>query len=371
MKLHNLLVIIAAIAAFGMVNPLCGAAPRKVTIWVHGTRIGSFMPLGIVSTLEGLEHRVLYAPPGLHQANEIDPELYHHKIPGFISAADPARFPLKDIWVYGWSGDLDSRARQEAGLRLSTDLKPLIQKYIQQDGQPPEITFITHSHGGNVILIMSQYLTLKDLGNIPITAIMLACPVQKATEQFIKSPLFGQIYNIHSHDDIVQIIDPQAFSSLSEGTKEAFSTGSFDPLTGAIKSTLKDFGNMLSSAWEKVKKFENPLTSFSILSNREFAPQANLKQARVSWKGYAPWTSEDFAVLGKYKDTVQSIKDMLQKIVGMKDRGLVHMEFMFPLFFKRLPLTLQTTDTLWKQRSGKASDPDVAIVLQGNATPAK
>jgi len=334
---------------------------RRVTIWVHGTRVGSFMPLGIISTLAGLEHRVLYAPPGLHTPDEINPELYHHKIPGFISAADPARFPLEDFYVYGWSGDLDFNARIKAGAILAKELKELVAYYIDQDGAAPEITFITHSHGGNVVLEMTKSISLKDLGDVPVTALFLACPVQQATEKLIANPLFKHIYNIHSHDDIVQISDPQAFGFISDNVRAAYNTGSFDPLTGIIEGV----GDRISGAWDKLKKFENPFAGVEIFSGREFKPQSNLKQARVSWIGLAPWTSQDFAVLGKYKDDVESIKNSLQKLLAIKNRGLVHMEFMFPLFFSRLPQTLKMTDDLWTKRSKQEKDPDVVIKLQG------
>src|SRR3972149_4780234 len=189
--------------------------PKPITIWVHGTRASFFIPIHINAELEKSLDAATDTPLGLHAAQSIDPSLKHYKITKTLSDSDATQFPFNRFYVFGWSGELDTRARNEAAQQLYTCLTQLVADYEKKEGIKPVIQIISHSHGGNVALKMACHAHEE----LPFTIsklILLACPVQKHTIPFTNHPLFEKIYAIHSHVDMVQILDLQRLHPIKE-----------------------------------------------------------------------------------------------------------------------------------------------------------
>lgn len=96
----------------------------------------------------------------------------------------------------------------------------MVVEYESKYGVKPEITLITHSHGGNVVLNMAA---LKDNdGDFAVQAILLACPVQHETKELVADPFFKKVYSFYSTSDILQIIDPQGMYKTDTNQKRHF-----------------------------------------------------------------------------------------------------------------------------------------------------
>ncbi len=68
---------------------------------------------------------------------------------------------------------------------------------------------------------------------------MLACPIQEETKEYIKHTMFKNIYSIHSHLDMVQVLDPQGWPVYKKTIQHIFSSSSFDEALNTAKK-LKD-----------------------------------------------------------------------------------------------------------------------------------
>lgn len=179
-----------------------------VTIWIHGTRLFS---------------RALY--------QEDIP--YHEGLEPAESAAIPPR--LKHIgtalgtlhlYIFGWSGKLCFIEREKAAARLYQELITLVHEYQTKTGTTPRLRIIAHSHGGNVALNLGLCCTDPKLSIDEL--ILLACPVQDKTKEFVDHPLFKKIYALYSALDIIQIIDPQGIYAHRGRAKTFFSKRNFD-----------------------------------------------------------------------------------------------------------------------------------------------
>ena len=112
-------------------------------------------------------------------------------------------------YTFGWSGLLSVRKRHKAAEELYFALQAEIKKFKAQNIKP-KITLVTYSHGGNVALYLpmiqeGQESKENRTDSIYVdTLIMLACPIQKETDYFVKSDLFTKVYNIFSTEDFVQ-----------------------------------------------------------------------------------------------------------------------------------------------------------------------
>ena len=97
--------------------------------------------------------------------------------------------------------------RKENGQRLYKELLDVAHSFEQQCGTKPRIRILGHSHGGNVILNMAKFNTTQNI-NID-ELVLLACPVQQATANYITHPMFKKIYSLYSRVDLLQVVDPQ------------------------------------------------------------------------------------------------------------------------------------------------------------------
>lgn len=181
-----------------------------VTIFIHGT-----LPPEPIRNLPVLD-KFFFCPQGLILAEtlqNISGEKNYHlaQVPFVLYQSDPENFDLKDFYLFGWSGALSPKARLEAALLLYNNIKEL---------NLHNIRLITHSHGGNVALNLKVIAEKHNDNKFKIDElILLACPVQKQTSNYINSHIFKKKYSFHSHLDIIQVIDPQGFHDLYENLK--------------------------------------------------------------------------------------------------------------------------------------------------------
>lgn len=185
-----------------------------VTVWVHGTKLPP----------QSILYFFLYRKLGLHRAVCYDWVYRLRSIAQELSQADPEHYPLKHIYFFGWSGNLNFIAREKAARDLHASIVSLRTHYKNHYGKDPILRVITHSHGGNVVLNMANLEHTFKVDEL----IMLACPVQDETSYLVTSPLFKQVYAFYSTGDMIQVADPQGLYKKNKyGTRNFFSCRRF------------------------------------------------------------------------------------------------------------------------------------------------
>lgn len=169
-----------------------------VTVFVHGTHR---LPRLVPKTMNSLYQRFNYKP-GLHSLKNCPRQFCYARFLKRIAYSERTRFPLDHCYLFCWPGGLDNAIRLEAARELHQELTKLHKKYKEY-----QLTVITHSHGGNVVLNLAM-LNIEKEYQID-TLILLACPVQECNKQGVFSSLFKEIYAPYSSWDILQVLDPQ------------------------------------------------------------------------------------------------------------------------------------------------------------------
>lgn len=271
----------------------------SVTVWIHGTKPQHILPAPLSHIHIEKLHQFMHCEPGLHLAQALNHSFHHHQIATILHEHDPETFPWETLYLFGWSGLLSKNERLKAAQKLHKALKQLIDQYEGLYHQKPFIRLITHSHGGNVALHLADIDTYDHFPLIIDELTLLACPVQKPTALLLKSQLFKKIYSLHSHWDMVQVADPQGLPAIKKALGEIFSVKSFQQ--------LKDLFHSIE---------QEPL-----FSARHFNPSSKLIQA----------------------------------LVKMNGRGILHIEFMLEPFVAILPTILETL------KHTKPSEKDLTI----------
>ena len=174
-----------------------------LTIFIHGTL--PFSPLLKIPSL----HTFCFCPPGLNCADNFDQKYHLARLATLLCKAQPDTYLLNRFYFFGWSGQLSARARKLAAQELYSSLKAL--NYNQTGG----IRIITYSHGGNLALNLALIAQEHNDSQLIIEElILLACPVQQETRELVYNPLFKRIYSLHSHKDMIQVLDPQKVHAL-------------------------------------------------------------------------------------------------------------------------------------------------------------
>jgi len=282
-----------------------------VTIYLHGTHLNAIIPIGGISRhAKALEERIHGGPKGLHPVIDIDEKYYVRTIGMILNSVDPKEYPLENFYSFVWSGQLDARKRhKEAHALYSQIMDRIVKPYEKAYGVPPIIRIITHSHGGNVALQLARVGHKKSHGFTVDQLILLACPVQKETSKYISDPMFKQVFNIHSHDDMIQILYMQKFHPLHPALVQAWNEKTMDPIKCAF--------------WECVDR--------PFFSERHFVGNPNLRQVRVEWNGKPHWNPEDTDLFGI------ATMHKITRPIDRSNRGLMHIEFIIPTFFHNLP----------------------------------
>jgi hypothetical protein len=255
-----------------------------INIWIHGTKPQRLFPDPISSMHIEPLHKFMYCKRGLHRAQELDTSFHHHAIALALHKGNPHEFPWETLYLFGWSGALNVQERWAAAQRLYKDLKIICADYKQTYQEQPTIRIIGHSHGGNVALNLARLHEQAPYPCVITDLMLLACPVQTVTAPFVKSPLFCKIYSLHSHWDFMQIADPQGWPTLKQELLKLFHATSIADLKISIAR----------------------IEQGQFFSGRHFQPRRNLIQA----------------------------------VIKMDGRHLLHIEFMLIPFVKNIPLLL-------------------------------
>lgn len=184
-------------------NPSVSSPYHVITVFVHGTKLFT----------DKILKNFFHSPDGLILASKFDKQYHLRSLADALSGADPKHYPSGTMYLFGWNGDLSFKERMGAAVLLHRELCDVINQYEQKYKVKPKIRIITHSHGGNVVLNMAN---LKNEQNLVIDElILLACPVQKETVDFILSPMFKEVFVLYSSTDLLQVIDPQGLYNWS------------------------------------------------------------------------------------------------------------------------------------------------------------
>ncbi len=221
-----------------LVSGLCALEKAKVTVWVHGTQ-NTYNYFGY-----GPIKNFFYRQNGLNPVKALDKKYHLRSIAGYLYEAAAEEFPLDHFYVYGWSGKLSFKERRLAAKNLLFELSSLVEAYEKKYGCAPELTVITHSHGGNVLLSLALLLEDYPVNFMINRLVLLACPVQTATKNGIKSPLFEKVYSFYSSTDLLQVLDPQGLYRLENRGKTFFSERLFPFQQNIVQRNLSATGGM-------------------------------------------------------------------------------------------------------------------------------
>ena len=230
-----------------------------VTILVHGTKHSALLPPYIDGKYKDPINNLLYGKLGLNHVSNCDPKTYFVKLANTLSESDSDNFQINNFYLFGWSGRLSQKYRSDA----AKELRKAILELYNKPNPPTHLRIITHSHGGNVALHLAEALK-KDKGIQIDELILLACPVQKRTENLVKSPSFRKIFSLYSDGDFLQIIDPQGLHGLL-----------YD-----LGHTKWDIDSLKALAQKTAKK--------TLLSARQFPHSENLVQIKLVMNNHNP-----------------------------------------------------------------------------------
>lgn len=320
------------------------AEPQQITVWVHGSHFSGPLFSRLSKRVALIEKHVFHCPDGLCQLQQLPKNSYLRTIAAILAQADPQHFSTEGFYGFGWNGSLTFKARRIAAKKLFDSLKHVA----EQLPEPPEITIITHSHGGNVALNLAALMPRTSINtwgikgdarmfrsnsNItpqnPFTIkrlVLLACPVQGETKYFATHSMFRKIYAIHSHRDTLQIMDPQALHTFGDWCGKWF---------GKIWRSPLDEERMVEGALQS----KDDITR-AFFSERHF-PAKSVIHIHPFWFKTGPWGTEDLAIFPALRKTISRITRMTQRMMRTyKGYELRHIEFMLPSFLKKLPRIL-------------------------------
>lgn len=187
------------------ISPLIPPIKPPFTVWIHGTRLLKN------STFKN----VFESKAQLQKINALKKRTYLKTIAETLCSHNPAQFSYETFYVFGWSAKLKAHAREQSAYILYEQLLAHIEDYKQKYGATPYIRMITHSHGGNIALNLAKVAQKEKKDIIIDELVLLACPVQLNTQNFLKDPLFKKVYAFYSSLDFVQVLAPQIYHKSS------------------------------------------------------------------------------------------------------------------------------------------------------------
>jgi len=305
-----------------------------ITVWIHGTKSREFLMSRLSEFTQSMEDELLGCKQGLHKITSLKKKQNHYLLAKELSDGCPQQFSWDHFYIFGWSGKLNHPERQNGARQLYHALKELVLFYQKKYSTNPQITIIAHSHGGNVALNMAATVD-KECSLVIDKLILLACPVQNYTIDLVKAPLFKKIYSIHSHTDMLQILDPQGLHPFF-----------------ALKR-MAEFKNAFNISKKR-----------PLFSRRHFPISPKIVHSCIRWKKGIPWKKP----LNTITDSIylRPIRIALQNIDKIKsNRGLLHIEFTLLPFITNLPKVIDQLDTVMKRTANCISNanPDTVIHL--------
>jgi len=206
-----------------------------ITVWIHGTHFFR----------RPIFYSIFNGKATLKQARFFDPDQSFYTIAKTIATSSPEKFPLDTFYIFGWSGRLCAQERENAAKQLYQELQSIITVYLQQHHTYPVIQLITHSHGGNVALNLAKIKDPTDKQFSIASLILLACPVQIQTMDYICNPIFKQAYVLYSGIDMLQVLAPEIVYQNNKKQKTRsykippFSSRRFPPQPHVIQAKIK------------------------------------------------------------------------------------------------------------------------------------
>lgn len=194
---------------------------KPITILIHGTRLPPFAMLAFPPLIFGST-----TPAGLHKITDVSSLYYYARMAFGLNKIDPVGFAQENLYLFGWSGVLDGVERE-----LNGELLYHCIKRIRSDKRfrLTPITIITISHGGNVALNIAKAAhKYNDVSTHIDRLILLCCPIQDETHDYVYSPMFTSVFNIFSTSDFTQVADPQQLDNWDVKTATFFSRRTFD-----------------------------------------------------------------------------------------------------------------------------------------------
>lgn len=172
-------------------------------------------PLGYIDLLRDkgvLRHQPI-GPIGLHPvAPSWSPTANGAQLLGWLMQEMYGLLPSEERaivypYTFGWDGALSLERRKFQAKDLLAGLESLVVEHQRlHPHEHVETMILAHSHGGNVALHMADWII-----GVPKVHIdhlfMLGTPMHGDTQHHATSPLFKNVYNIHSSGDYVQVAD--------------------------------------------------------------------------------------------------------------------------------------------------------------------
>jgi len=285
-----------------------------ITVFIHGTFHLPIMPKRAIKFVHNCIDSAVFAKKGLHKVTSLEDhyaqtwvkKFHHYHMLKTISEANSERFPFDSFYIFCWSAQLSPQKRFRDAQKLHASLVNLVAEYTKKYCAEPYMQLITHSHGGNVALNLAK---INDTDSTPISIdelILLACPVQYETSDLIHHAIFKKIYSLHSHWDVLQVVDAQGWVPFKERVKKFFTREPEKPIETAEET-------------QKNKCF---------FSERHFENDPKLVQANIHY--------------------------------GL--RGMLHIEFISESFMRHLPALLTSIDTQ-KKHYTSAENVDLCMDL--------
>ncbi|HJM68800.1 MAG TPA: hypothetical protein QGF02_02530 [Candidatus Babeliales bacterium] len=216
--------------------------PPTITVIVHGSKAPS-----TIAKLLCITHKFRYTPMGIYNAQYLDSTYSLHKMVTTLGGADPHQFPLRNVYLFGWNGQIDTAERRKAAEALYEELVELSKRYPQD----MKLQVITHSHGGNVVLNLPVIQKDKPVKVIIDKLVLLACPVQQKTAPNLTDPMFKKIISCISKADVIQLLDLQGLHRENKHQRRCgslFSKRRFEPQDNLvqvrIQSGMRDIGHI-------------------------------------------------------------------------------------------------------------------------------
>ena len=194
-KLFLFITSLIAILSYKLISKKTASVSKNITIFIHGTH---------TKLLTKIFNKTLYVKD-LNKINNLNNYNYIKWLAEKVSKADHISFPLEYFYAFGWSGKLCNKERLKAAQKLYEEILKL-KKELKNLNIDPSFTLITHSHGGNLALNLATIENIEKLHFDKL--ILLACPVQEETEEYLKNNIFKKVYSIYSKFDFIQILAP-------------------------------------------------------------------------------------------------------------------------------------------------------------------
>lgn len=254
--------------AHDCIDAYSSCKPPAITIWIHGTRF----------IRRPIFHAYFNSTPSLRLAHDIPADCYLHHLGHTFNKADPDKHPLKTLYIFGWSGKLNDSIRQDAAWNLYNEIEKLISEYKKTYGVNPIIRIIGHSHGGNVALNLVKMKKEEKPFEIE-ELVLLACPVQNNTKNYVQDPLFKKIYSLYSTIDVAQVLAPQLVYNISKESKKDAKAGMCWPST-----SQRRFDTCNSLIQARIKINGRSLFHTEFVSTNFMAILPNIIQVIDSWR---------------------------------------------------------------------------------------